>query len=98
MGDLNVEVKAVYRDIGSSGEEGLFGDIDGDGNITAADARLALRMSVDIMHDDGIPFTDKQITAADVDRDGRVTGADARLLLRKAVGLEVISEGWAGPV
>ncbi|MBQ6022726.1 MAG: fibronectin type III domain-containing protein, partial [Clostridia bacterium] len=98
MGDLNVEVKAVYRDIGSSGEEGLFGDIDGDGNITAADARLALRMSVDIMHDDGIPFTDKQITAADVDRDGRVTGADARLLLRKAVGLEVLSEGWAGPV
>ena len=98
IGDLNVEVKAVYRDIGSSGEEGLFGDIDGDGNITAADARLALRMSVDIMHDDGIPFTDKQITAADVDRDGRVTGADARLLLRKAVGLEVLSEGWAGPV
>ncbi|MBR5423530.1 MAG: hypothetical protein IK108_05905 [Clostridia bacterium] len=98
MGDLNVEVKAVYMDIGSSGEERLFGDIDGDGNITAADARLALRMSVDIMHDDGIPFTDKQITAADVDRDGRVTGADARLLLRKAVGLEVLSEGWAGPV
>ena len=58
------------------------GDLDGDGNLTAADARIALRIAVGL----------EQASAAlrrraDVDLDGGVTAADARLILRAAVGL-----------
>lgn len=59
------------------------GDIDGDGKVTAADARLALRASVG-----SEKLTDMQKAAADVDGDGKVTSADAREILRKSVGLE----------
>lgn len=59
------------------------GDIDGDGKIAAADARLALRNSVGLIRLGG-----EQLNGADADRDGKVTAADARLILRAAVGLE----------
>ena len=55
------------------------GDIDGDGKISAADARLVLRMSVGL---------ENIIRSADVDGDGKVSAADARLVLRVSVGLE----------
>lgn len=57
----------------------IKGDIDSDGKISAADARLALRMSVGL---EGLDM------AADVDGDGKVSAADARLILRASVGLE----------
>ena len=61
------------------------GDPDGDGRITAADARLALRKSVGLENfAEGSPA----FIACDVDRDGRVTAADARLILRASVGVE----------
>ncbi len=60
-----------------------IGDIDGDGNITAADARLALRASVALENLDEV-----QKKAADADGDGNITAADARLILRASVGLE----------
>lgn len=65
----------------------LLGDANLDGNITAADARLALRFSVGLEE-----LSDKQITAANVDLTGDVTAADARLILRASVGLEVLGE------
>ena len=61
-------------------------DIDKDGEVTAADARLALRMAVRLDNADDITKA-----AADVDGDGQVTAADARLILRMAVGLEEIT-------
>ncbi len=59
------------------------GDVDGDGKVTAADARTALRAAVGI--DD---LNDLQKAAADADGDGKITAADARAILHKSVGGE----------
>ncbi len=61
----------------------MMGDIDHDGEITAGDARLALRASVG-----SETLTEQQKRVADVDQDGEITAGDARLLLRASVGLE----------
>lgn len=64
-----------------------LGDVDCNGKINSADARLALRMAV------GLEILGaEQIAAADVDEDCKITAADARLILRAAVGLENFSE------
>ncbi len=59
------------------------GDANGDGEITAGDARIALRLSVGL---DKASYTAK--IYADADADGEVTAGDARTLLRISVGLE----------
>ena len=59
------------------------GDIDGNGAITAADARSALRLSVGL---DKASYTAK--IYADTDADGEISAGDARTLLRISVGLE----------
>lgn len=59
------------------------GDVNGDGKITAADARLALRASVGLEDLDTV-----QINSSDIDGNGTITAADARLILRASVGLE----------
>lgn len=59
------------------------GDLDGDKEITTADARLALRAAGQLE-----TLTPQQQAAADVDYDGEVTPADARMLLRAAAGLD----------
>lgn len=63
--------------------ENKLGDVDGNGTITAADARLALRASVGIEK-----LSVKQIIAADIDRKSGITASDARLILRASVDLE----------
>ncbi len=60
-----------------------LGDVDGNLNITAADARLALRISARIQVPD-----ETQKTFADIDKNGKVTAADARIILRIAARLE----------
>ena len=62
-----------------------LGDVDFDGNITASDARLALRRAVDL--EDYAPGS-REFIACDVDMDHNVTSGDARMILRGAVGLE----------
>lgn len=62
-----------------------LGDVDNDGSIKAADARLALRRAVNL--ENYAPGT-AQYLACDVDKDGSVKAADARLILRAAVNLE----------
>lgn len=64
--------------------EPLAGDIDGDKNISAADARLALRAAV------GLEKFEKSSVAAagDVNHNGTIAADDARLILRASVGLE----------
>lgn len=58
------------------------GDVNFDGKITAADARLILRSSAGLQL-----FTTAQMTAADVNGDAKITAADARAVLRMAAGL-----------
>lgn len=62
-----------------------LGDVDGNGKIAAADARLTLRHSAKIEN-----LTNGGIIAADVNRDGTVNAADARNILRCAANLESI--------
>ena len=60
-----------------------FGDLDGDGDVDEADARLAMRYAV------GLETANENAMAlGDMDGDGKITAADAREILRKAVGLE----------
>ena len=61
----------------------MMGDVDGDGTLSASDARSVLRASVNLEVLEGDAFK-----AADVDRDGKLTAADARSVLRASVNLE----------
>ena len=67
---------ALYDDI-------LMGDLDKDGKVTASDARVALRISAQLVNG-----TKYQKTAADMNSDGKVTAVDARKILRIAAQLE----------
>lgn len=58
------------------------GDSDGDGKITAADARFTLRCSVKLETPDA-----QQKKVLDVNKDGVLSAADARSVLRRSVGL-----------
>jgi len=58
-------------------------DVNGDGNIDIADARLALRIAIGLETEAN---TDIVIAAADINGDGQVTVDEARAILRKAVG------------
>ena len=65
-------------------EETLMrGDVNEDGRITAADARLALRASASLEI-----LSETQKKAADIDKDGSVTASDARAILRFTAGLQ----------
>ena len=58
------------------------GDVNGDGKITTADARLALRAAAELEK-----LTEEAMQAADWDGDGKVTTSDAREILREATRL-----------
>ena len=62
-----------------------LGDVNTDGKLSCADARLTLRASVELEK-----FTEEQNKLADVDFDGEISSADARLILRASVGLETL--------
>lgn len=61
----------------------LKGDVNGDGKITAADARLALRFSAGL---EGLTEAGKY--SADVNNDNTVTAADAREILKKSAEVD----------
>lgn len=61
----------------------IKGDVDCNGTVTAADARLALRCSAGLE-----TLSSPAYTAADTDGDGTVTAADARTILRVSSKLE----------
>lgn len=58
-------------------------DVDCDGKVTAADARLVLRKAAYLESLDGFMFS-----AADIDGNRIITAADARSILRKAANLD----------
>lgn len=72
-------------------KEFLPGDVNFDGQITAADARLILRRSARL-----IIFSDLQDMLADVDGDGKITAKDARIVLRISAGLPIDEDDDGG--
>ena len=64
----------------------VLGDTDGNGIITAADARMALRISVRL---DKFAEGDAVLAAADVNGDGVVDLKDALLIRQKNAGKDV---------
>ena len=62
------------------------GDVDGDGSVSSADARLALRASVKL--EPTIVKGAAAYTAADYNKDGEVKSDDARAILRVSVKLD----------
>ncbi len=70
------------------------GDINGDGDVTAVDAREVLRIYV---NDERLNYDQTQL--ADMNKDGNVTAIDARMILQVAVGERAKEEikdsiGW----
>lgn len=65
----------------------MTGDANGDGKITAADARITLRISAKLekIEDYNLP-----LSALDVTGDGKLTAADARKILRASAKLETL--------
>lgn len=66
-------------------ESFISGDVDSDGQISSADARLALRASVGLEH-----LSFKSGVAADVNADNTISSDDARTILRVSVGLDTL--------
>ena len=60
-----------------------MGDLDGDGRITAADARIALRISARLENP-----TKAQMEVGDLNKDGKITDDEARAILRFAARLD----------
>lgn len=61
----------------------VLGDLNGDGKVTAADARIALLIASKMQK-----ATAAQIKAGDVDGDGKITAKDAREILKMAAGVK----------
>ena len=71
------------------------GDVSGDGEVTAEDARLCLRQAVGL---ESYAPGSTEFKACDVTYDSEVSAEDARLILRAAVGLETLADPEPGPV
>lgn len=83
-----VSVKDKNNKTVAKKEIAIVGDIVADGKITAADARIVLRASVELEK-----LTDVQRVVANIDaQDMNITAADARIILRASVALEDIKE------
>ena len=65
------------------------GDVDGNGKVESADARLALRASVKL---ETYAKGSAAFRAADVDGSGDISASDARYILRASVNLEDLSK------
>lgn len=61
----------------------IYGDANGDGVVTSADARIVLRVSAAME-----TITGKNFVSADIDNNGKLSASDARQILRKSAGLE----------
>ena len=83
-GLTNAEIAAIRANMlePNTVDEPLPGDVDGDGEVTVADALSALRASVGLAE-----LGEEAFAAADVDADGAITVSDALRILRAAAGL-----------
>ncbi len=62
----------------------LLGDVNGDGNVNAADASLVLIAAAQVSAGYESPLTESEIEAADVTRDGNYNAVDASWILQYA--------------
>ena len=84
--DTDLHITGIYlHDINTAAD--LPGDVDGDGEVTSADARMALRGSVKL---ENIEKGTAAFAAADADGNGVLESGDARLILRASVKLEAL--------
>ena len=89
--DLAVETVAVGNNDNTDNDTPIipdtkntkYGDLDGDGKVTSADALLVLRASVNLEK-----FDNTKTKLADVDGDGVITSSDSLFILRNSVGLK----------
>ncbi len=79
--DLNADPNAMYIARFSSGSS-LPGDVDMDGEVSVADALLALRSAMGVAE-----LNAEQLTAGDMNGDGTVSVDDSLIILRTAMGL-----------
>ena len=79
--DALEEAKAKYEEY-SKQPDVVYGDIDANTKVEAADALQVLQYSVKL-----VTFTDDQLVAADVDGDNAVNPSDALLILQYCVEL-----------
>ncbi len=70
--------KDIYRSFNAP-----YGDVNGDGKITALDARLALRASAKLQI-----LSEIHRAFCDINLDGKITAKDARIILRIAAKLQ----------
>ena len=66
---------------------GYLGDVNNDGKITAADARIILRVSAKLDKLDN-----EKLAVADMNSDGKITASDARTVLRMSAKLDKLQE------
>lgn len=64
----------------------VAGDVDGNGKVTPADARIALRTAASLE-----TLTGPYFASADANGDGRISPSDARQILRVSAGLDKFS-------
>jgi cysteine-rich repeat protein len=73
----------------SNCSESTCGDIDGNGSVTATDAKRTLNVAVGLA-------ADCSLVRCDVNSTGSVTATDARMILNESVGLDVALDcSWA---
>ncbi|MBQ2110785.1 MAG: hypothetical protein II191_03475 [Clostridia bacterium] len=76
---IGIETVLIAR---FTGGEALPGDVDADGEVSVADALLALRSAMGVLE-----LSPEQTGAADMNGDGTVSIDEALVILRKAMGL-----------
>lgn len=89
--DTKLEADRLFKKLKTEGykanriveSEVVLGDIDGDGEVTSADARLASRAMVGLEK-----LTKEEIARGDINKNGEIDPEDARAILRKSVGLD----------
>ena len=70
----------------ASAADVLKGDVDGNGQVTAIDARYILRHVAGLLEGDEV-LDERALDAADMDKNDEVTAIDARFVLRQVAGL-----------
>lgn len=81
---FTVTVMAVVLAVTASAKTVKLGDVNGDGRVTASDARSILRFAATLD-----TYNEELLNISDVDINGKVTASDARKVLRVAATLEV---------
>ncbi len=82
----NCEEKNYSEGVVQVFETNRFGDLDGNSEVNAADARICLRTAAKLDKLSG-----NILNAADVNGDGEVTSADARSILRASAKIETLN-------